>query len=131
MRGGPWGAVLALFTAASTAMKYDPAWTSYNLNTNQTATNPLDYWGEWTGHTYTPSPTNWRFPFYTLFLDRFVNGDPTNDNINGTVFEHDLDSNQMRHGGDVQGLLDTLDYLQGIGIKVRGKILDRTYANCV
>lgn len=57
-------------------------------------------------------------PFYTLFLDRFVNGDPYNDNINGTSFEHDLNSNQMRHGGDLQGLIDTLDYLQGMGIKV-------------
>ena len=78
-------------------------------------------------HLYpvTVQPDNWRFPFYTLFLDRFVNGDPTNDNINGTVFEHDLDSNQMRHGGDLQGLLDTLDYLQGIGIKVCAEIINR------
>lgn len=51
-------------------------------------------------------------------LDRWVNGDPANDNINGTVFEHDLNSNQMRHGGDAVGLVDTLDYLQGMGIKV-------------
>jgi alpha-1,3-glucan synthase len=25
----------------------------------------------------------------------------------------------MRHGGDVVGLIDTLDYLHGMGIKVR------------
>lgn len=25
----------------------------------------------------------------------------------------------MRHGGDLQGLVDTLDYLQGMGVKVR------------
>ncbi|KAJ6136759.1 hypothetical protein N7497_012312 [Penicillium chrysogenum] len=73
--------------------------------------------GEWPDHAYFPSPENWRFPVYTLFLDRFVNGDPTNDNVNGTLFEHDINSNQMRHGGDVVGLLDTLDYLQGMGIK--------------
>jgi len=48
-----------------------------------------------------------------------VNGDPTNDNINGTFFEHDTDSTQLRHGGDLQGLVDTLDYLHGMGIKVR------------
>ena len=47
-----------------------------------------------------------------------VNGDPNNDNSNGTYFEHDIQSNQMRHGGDVQGLLDSLDYLQGMGIRV-------------
>ena len=51
-------------------------------------------------------------------LDRFVNGDPNNDDINGTYFEHDPRSNQMRHGGDIQGLINTLDYIQGVGFKV-------------
>jgi alpha-1,3-glucan synthase len=46
-----------------------------------------------------------------------VNGDPSNDNINGTVFEQDLLSNQLRHGGDIAGLIDSLDYLQGLGIR--------------
>ncbi|KAJ5651230.1 uncharacterized protein N7484_004953 [Penicillium longicatenatum] len=109
--------VLAHLAAVVSCWPYDDALTEYNLNENQTATNPAEYWGEWPNHTYHPSPENWRFPIYTLFLDRFVNGDPTNDNINGTLFEHDLDSNQMRHGGDVAGLIDTLDYLQGMGIK--------------
>jgi len=40
-----------------------------------------------------------------------------NDNANGTVFEQDLHSNQFRHGGDLAGLEDSLDYLQGMGIK--------------
>ncbi|KAE8155104.1 hypothetical protein BDV25DRAFT_169289 [Aspergillus avenaceus] len=113
------GALLALFASTATAWPYDESLTEYNLNQNKTATNPADYWGEWPKHTgeYYPSPDNWRFPVYTLFLDRFVNGDPTNDNINGTLFEHDISSTQMRHGGDVAGLLDTLDYLQGMGIK--------------
>ena len=112
-----FGAFFLFFFSAS-GYKYDPAYTEHNLNQNQTAVNPLDFWGEWTGHNYTASPDNWRIPFYTLFLDRFVNGDPYNDNINGTVFERVTDSNQMRHGGDLQGLVDTLDYLQGMGIKV-------------
>lgn len=106
------------FSGSTTAYNYDPRWVQYNLNTNQDASNPLEYSGEWTDHDFTPSPKNWRFPFYSLFLDRFVNGDPTNDNINGTLFEHDLTSNQIRNGGDLQGLIDTLDYLQGMGIKV-------------
>lgn len=110
----------ALFAAIAKSWPYDKAFLDYNLNTNKTATDAADYWGEWPSHSgkYHASPDNWRFPFYTLFLDRFVNGDPSNDNINGTLFEHDLNSNQMRHGGDVAGLVDTLDYLQGLGIKV-------------
>ena len=108
-----------VFCYTATALKYDPAFSQYNLNENKTATNPLDYWGEWTGHQYTPSPTNWRsLPFYSFFIDRFVNGAPENDNINSTLYEHDLNSNQMRHGGDLQGVVDTLDYLQGMGVKV-------------
>jgi len=110
--------IITCFTALSNTYNYDPAWTQYNLNTNKEASHPLEYSGAWEDHDFTPSPRNWRFPFYTLFLDRFVNGDPTNDNINGTLFEHDLTSNQMRNGGDLQGLIDTLDYLQGMGIKV-------------
>jgi len=50
-------------------------------------------------------------------LDAFVNGDPTNDNANGTQFEHDILQTQLRHGGDIQGVIDSLDYLQGMGIK--------------
>lgn len=54
---------------------------------------------------------------YTIFLDRIANGDPLNDDINGTAFEHVVNSNQMRHGGDLVGLIDTLDYIQGMGFK--------------
>jgi alpha-1,3-glucan synthase len=119
--------IIASLVKTGISWPYDEALTDYNLNENQSADNPSEYWGEWPDHTYFPSPENWRFPVYTLFLDRFVNGDPTNDNINGTLFEHDLNSNQMRHGGDVAGLLDTLDYLQGMGIKVSFMIHFRTY----
>ena len=109
--------LLALFAASVTALRYDPQYVDYNLNQNQAAVNPLDYWGEWDNHTFHPSPENWRFPFYTIFLDRFVNADPTNDDSNGTVFEQDIMSTQLRHGGDILGLMDSLDYLQGMGIK--------------
>lgn len=51
-------------------------------------------------------------------LDKWVNGDPKNDDANGTIFEHDLFETQLRHGGDIRGLMNSLDYLQGMGIKV-------------
>ncbi|KAJ9408695.1 putative alpha-1,3-glucan synthase [Paecilomyces variotii] len=99
------------------ALRYDPEEVGFNLNENETARDPMDYWGEWKDHSYYPSPDNWRIPFYTLFIDRFVNGDPANDDANGTQFEHDLLSNQLRHGGDVKGLMDSFDYIQGMGVK--------------
>jgi alpha-1,3-glucan synthase len=109
-----------LFSCLSTirGMQYDPAYVQWNLNTAPQATDVLQYSGVWENHTFHPSPGNWRFPFYTVMLDRFVNGDPTNDDANGTVFEYDLDETQLRHGGDIRGLKDSLDYLQGMGIKV-------------
>ena len=110
--------ILGLLAAHVSSAPYDPRQLDYNLNKNQQAQHPLDYTGEWDDHNFTKSPENWRFPFYTLFLDRFVNGDPSNDDINGTLFEHDTTSNQLRHGGDLAGLTDSLDYLQGMGIKV-------------
>ena len=100
------------------AMKYDPYFADWNMNVNQTATEVLDFYAEWPNHTYTASPQNWRIPAYTIILDKWVNGDPTNDNINGTVFEYDYYETGLRNGGDVQGIVDSLDYLQGMGIKV-------------
>lgn len=111
-------ALLLGLASVAQALRYDPAFTDYNLNTNQQATNPLDYSGERPGHKYTESPDNWRFPFYSIMPDRWVNGDPSNDNANGTVFEQDIQSTQLRHGGDIQGLIDSLDYIAGMGIKV-------------
>lgn len=112
------GVSLLLLTPAIVALKYDPQQFSWNLNTNLTATHPLDYSGSWQNHAFHPSPSNWRMPCYTIMLDRFVNGNPSNDNANGTQFEHDITQTQLRHGGDIQGLMDSLDYLQGMGIKV-------------
>lgn len=109
--------LLSLLASTGLSLRYDPKEVDYNLNTNEAATTPLDYSGKWENHNYHPSPDNWRFPFYTFFLDRFVNGDPSNDDANGTVYEHDTNNNQYRHGGDLKGLIDSLDYLQGLGIK--------------
>ncbi|KAL9588903.1 MAG: hypothetical protein Q9203_002289 [Teloschistes exilis] len=108
---------LALFSCAAQALRWDPEHVGYNLNENQEAVMPTDYWGEWPNHTYHPSPTNWRFPFYVLTLDRYVDGDPTNNEANGTVFEHNWMTNQFRFGGDIKGVRNNLDYIQGIGIK--------------
>ena len=110
--------LLLALSAVVTSLRYDPELVLFNLNDNQTAVSPLDYWGEWKDHKFHPSPENGRFPFYTLFPDKFVNGDPTNDDANGTLYEHDVMSNQLRYGGDIRGIVDSLDYLQGMGIKV-------------
>lgn len=108
---------LLLLLQQCLALRYDPAQVGYNLNENQNAIEPKDYSGKWENHTYNPSPENWRMPFYVLTIDRFVDGDPTNNDANNTVFEHHWMSNQFRFGGDVAGVMSDLDYVQGLGGK--------------
>lgn len=109
--------LIFLFAWVVGGLRYEPSQARFNLNQNKTATDPLDYWGEWSSHNYHPSPKNWRMPLYTIPLDRFADGDPANNDANGTVFEHSWMSNQYRFGGDAQGLRENLDYIQGMGIK--------------
>jgi glycosidase len=54
---------------------------------------------------------------YFLMPDRFSNGDPANDRIEGMRDQSlNRDSIFLRHGGDLQGIIDHLDYLQGLGV---------------
>jgi neopullulanase len=54
---------------------------------------------------------------YLIMPDRFANGDPKNDVIKG-MHETALNRDSMyyRHGGDLQGIIDRLDYLQDLGV---------------
>jgi neopullulanase len=54
---------------------------------------------------------------YLIMPDRFANGDQSNDIIKNTQ-EPSLNRDSMyyRHGGDLQGIINHLDYLQTIGI---------------
>lgn len=114
MRGFAW---FGLLLQSISALKFDTRYSDFNLNQNESASDPMDYWGTWLHHNYHQSPKNWRFPFYSLTLDRFANGDASNDDVNGTVYETDVTSTNMRFGGDILGLLDSLDYIQGMGIR--------------
>jgi alpha-1,3-glucan synthase len=90
----------------------------YNLNTNQNAQSPLQYSTSRPNSTYTPSPDNWRsIPFYTILMDKFADGDPSNNDYFGTMFEYDWRETQLRAGGDLKGLESKLDYLLGMGVK--------------
>jgi len=47
--------------------------------------------------------------------DRFVNGDTSNDEVKGMKEGLDRSYNYGRHGGDLQGIINSLDYLQDLG----------------
>lgn len=69
---------------------------------------------------------------YQIYVDRFYNGDPTNDVETGEYYYigdvsvRVTDWNKIPavmgvrefYGGDIQGILDKLDYLQDLGIEV-------------
>ncbi len=71
---GSWNGVLLVEAAPNTPIN-DP-W-NVNKNPNSSAT-PDTYFGNWTNHTYFPSPSDWRtIPIYQLITDRYNDGDPT------------------------------------------------------
>ena len=70
--------------------------------------------------------------FYQIFVDRFCNGDPTNDVVDNEYIYINEKVNRVTdwgkypaqmgvrefYGGDLQGVWDKLDYLQDLGVDV-------------
>jgi glycosidase len=54
--------------------------------------------------------------FYLIMPDRFSNGNPDNDSVDGMADKLDRENPDGRHGGDIQGIINHLDYLQELGI---------------
>lgn len=53
---------------------------------------------------------------YLIMPDRFSNGDPSNDNVAGMYQGLQRDSLLGRHGGDLQGIINHLDYIKDLGM---------------
>ncbi|MBR1570883.1 MAG: cyclomaltodextrinase N-terminal domain-containing protein [Bacteroidales bacterium] len=52
---------------------------------------------------------------YLIVPDRFANGDPSNDSTPDTAEEANRSQPMGRHGGDLQGVIDHLDYIADLG----------------
>ncbi|MCG8323446.1 MAG: glycoside hydrolase family 13 protein [Cytophagales bacterium] len=52
---------------------------------------------------------------YLITPDRFVNGDPGNDNMEGYKEKANRANKGGRHGGDIEGIIDNLDYIHDLG----------------
>ena len=53
---------------------------------------------------------------YLLMPDRFANGNPENDNIDGmSPYKVDRNDPNARHGGDLAGIEQNLDYFEDLG----------------
>ena len=55
---------------------------------------------------------------YLLMPDRFADGDTTNNNPQGLRFPAKVDRNNLnvRHGGDIAGILKHIDYIDSLGV---------------
>ena len=53
---------------------------------------------------------------YLITPDRFANANPDNDRVEGIRDEYDRSKPGMRHGGDLEGIIRRMGYLQDLGI---------------
>lgn len=53
---------------------------------------------------------------YLMMPDRFANGNPDNDSIEGMLESADRSNPQRRQGGDIQGVVENLNYIKDLGI---------------
>ncbi len=68
------------------------------------------------GRTFAQGVTSRDF-MYLILPDRFSNGDTTNDKVPGMKDQSlNRDTVFNRHGGDLQGIIDHLGYLQQLGV---------------
>ena len=56
-----------------------------------------------------------RDAIYLITPDRFANGDPTNDSVAGMTETANRANPNGRHGGDIAGIRQHLDYIAGLG----------------
>ncbi len=52
---------------------------------------------------------------YLITPDRFVNGDPSNDNVASLTDKLNRNFPGGRHGGDIAGMIHSLDYIKDLG----------------
>ncbi len=53
---------------------------------------------------------------YLIMPDRFANGNPENDNMPEMLEKANREDPNGRHGGDLQGIINKLDYLEDLGV---------------
>ncbi len=56
-----------------------------------------------------------RDAIYLIVPDRFANGDPSNDSRPQLAEKADRSNRNGRHGGDLRGMREHLDYIEGLG----------------
>jgi glycosidase len=52
---------------------------------------------------------------YQIMPDRFANGNPNNDDMLGMLEKANRQDHNARHGGDIQGIVDNLNFVADVG----------------
>jgi len=52
---------------------------------------------------------------YLIMPDRFSNGNPNNNSDDSTIEKYNRELPEGRHGGDIQGIINHLDYIKELG----------------
>ncbi|WP_304344161.1 glycoside hydrolase family 13 protein [Chryseobacterium koreense] len=52
---------------------------------------------------------------YLIMPDRFANGNPANDSSKNLIEKSDRSNPNGRHGGDLRGIINNLDYIEDLG----------------
>ncbi len=53
---------------------------------------------------------------YLITPDRFANGNPKNDSTDDTIEKVNRKNPDGRHGGDIKGIINHLDYIENLGV---------------
>lgn len=92
------GKLPLVFTSGKKKITYD-----YALKDKSTATNRIQ--------GFSPADV-----MYLLMPDRFANGNPKNDHVAGMYQGLERDKPFGRHGGDLKGISDHLDFIKNLGV---------------
>ncbi|MCU6712892.1 glycoside hydrolase family 13 protein [Paenibacillus sp. J5C_2022] len=76
----------------------------------------FDYPFIWPSEVLAPPAWVREAVFYQIFTERFANGDVSNDPLGVRSWEEDNPGPHDYYGGDLQGVLDNVDYIQSLGV---------------
>ena len=107
--------ICADITVAKTAKPGNTVFTFSDGNASQKVTWLVKPRRTGTGKSYAQGITS-KDMVYFLMPDRFANGDPSNDSVAGLLeIQNGRQFPKGRHGGDMQGVQQHLDYIKDIG----------------
>ncbi|MEF3310493.1 glycoside hydrolase family 13 protein [Paenibacillus sp. GYB004] len=112
----PYGRLRYAFELASGTRKLWYTEQGFSERKPQDPLSCFDYPFLWPSEVLKPPEWVKRAVFYQIFPERFANGDPANDPAGVRPWDQDDPGPHDYYGGDLQGVLDRIDYIQSLGV---------------